>query len=161
MPTYSEKLRDPRWQIKRLEAMQRADFECENCGDRESTLHVHHNCYFKGRDPWEYDNSQLTVLCESCHQAHHESPTELDEVCSRLPFGGTEFASLLVGFTEIVIPDGRDLCPYTIYLGMLAKRINDMPGLGIQWLIDILDMIESDPHRVRDVLQAITVKSDA
>jgi len=40
--TYAEKLRDPRWQRRRLEKLDAADFHCESCGDGESTLHVHH-----------------------------------------------------------------------------------------------------------------------
>lgn len=31
MKTYYELLKDPRWQRKRLEVMQRANFECEDC----------------------------------------------------------------------------------------------------------------------------------
>lgn len=43
--SYSEKLKDPRWQKKRLEVMESNEFCCEMCGDNESTLHVHHKEY--------------------------------------------------------------------------------------------------------------------
>lgn len=65
--SYIEKLRDPRWQKKRLEIMSRDDFSCQKCGDDSSTLNVHHGYYRTGNQPWEYPNSSLTTLCEDCH----------------------------------------------------------------------------------------------
>lgn len=65
--SYSDLLRDPRWQRKRLEIMQRDDFTCLECGDRTTTLNVHHTYYAKGRKPWEYENESLRTLCETCH----------------------------------------------------------------------------------------------
>ena len=70
--TYSEKLRDPKWQKMRLEVMERDDFTCVQCGDSASTLNVHH-CYYKyGRDPWEYEVDSLITLCETCHKYESE-----------------------------------------------------------------------------------------
>lgn len=85
--TYSEQLRHPNWQRKRLEAMEAAGFECSNCGDKESTLNVHHKRYVKGRMAWEYDLEDLAVLCEPCHATEHAWRERLDhliasEVCS-------------------------------------------------------------------------------
>ncbi len=65
--TYAEKLRDPRWQKKRLEIMQRDGFQCTSCGDDSTTLNVHHSVYQKGAMPWEYEDHFLTTLCELCH----------------------------------------------------------------------------------------------
>ena len=70
--TYSEKLRDPRWQAKRLEIMQRANMRCEMCRDHEQELHVHHKHYSPGRDPWDYPASNLVCLCADCHDMHHK-----------------------------------------------------------------------------------------
>lgn len=67
MKTYSEKLRDPRWQRKRLEVLNRDDFTCQLCGAKETELHVHHEAYKKGANPWEYDNSWLITYCKYCH----------------------------------------------------------------------------------------------
>jgi 5-methylcytosine-specific restriction endonuclease McrA len=83
--TYTAKLKDPRWQKKRLEVLQCADWACEVCKDTKSMLHVHHKQYFKGRAPWEYDGDQLAVLCEACHKSTHNTPDILIEVTSRLP----------------------------------------------------------------------------
>lgn len=66
--TYKEKLLDPRWQKKRLEILERADFACENCFGSIETLHIHHDYYEKGVEPWEYDNDTLHCLCASCHK---------------------------------------------------------------------------------------------
>lgn len=99
--TYWQKLKDPRWQRKRLEALEKANFHCENCYDDSTTLHVHHKAYFKGRDPWEYEVSQLAVLCENCHQAHHEDLDLYDLVGSFLPIDGPncrhDMAGLVAG----------------------------------------------------------------
>lgn len=64
---YFEKLRDPRWQRKRLEVMQRDEFTCQSCFDSGSTLNVHHRVYIKGNEPWDYPVENLVTLCESCH----------------------------------------------------------------------------------------------
>jgi hypothetical protein len=66
--TYAEKLKDPRWQRKRLQILERENFTCEQCEDKTKTLHVHHYYYVKGRDPWDYPDFALAVLCEECHE---------------------------------------------------------------------------------------------
>lgn len=68
---YAEKLRDPRWQKKRLEILARDGWECKWCGDKESTLHVHHLWYTKN-DPWDAEDVSLITLCESCHETETE-----------------------------------------------------------------------------------------
>lgn len=65
---YFSKLKDPRWQRRRLEVMQRAGFFCEACGEASETLSVHHGYYRFGVEPWDADESTLWCLCESCHQ---------------------------------------------------------------------------------------------
>lgn len=77
--TYSEKLKDPRWQKKRLEILQRDDWACQYCGDKETTLHVHHEIYEKGVEPWETDEWLLTTLCEECHEINHLAKTPLEK----------------------------------------------------------------------------------
>jgi hypothetical protein len=66
--TYQEKLKDPRWQRKRLEVMQYAEFRCQLCGDGKQTLNVHHSYYTREADPWDYPTGSLVCLCESCHE---------------------------------------------------------------------------------------------
>lgn len=62
---YNEKLKDPRWQRKRLEILQRDGFKCMDCDDHESTLHVHHIAYYG--EPWDCPDDLLVTLCENCH----------------------------------------------------------------------------------------------
>lgn len=64
--TYSDKLKDPRWQKKRLEIMKRDDFTCKYCGDKTTSLNIHHS-YYRG-EPWESPNESLITLCEDCHE---------------------------------------------------------------------------------------------
>ena len=70
--SYSEKLKDPRWQKKRLEILKRDDFKCRCCESANKTLHVHHIWYpEKGKDIWEVDDCDLITLCEECHKEWH------------------------------------------------------------------------------------------
>jgi hypothetical protein len=63
--TYSEKLKDPRWQKKRLAILNRDSWKCHYCGDEETTLHVHHLKYAK--EPWDAPLENLQTVCEHCH----------------------------------------------------------------------------------------------
>jgi len=73
MSEYSEKFKDPRWQKKRLEILERDEFTCLLCGDTENQLHVHHIWYEKGKEPWEYKDRCYITLCETCHLVEHEA----------------------------------------------------------------------------------------
>ena len=80
-PSYSEKLRDPRWQKSRLLIFQRDNWACQRCNSTENTLHVHHKLYIRDKEPWDYPDKLLVTLCEYCHQAEtDELPKALDEV---------------------------------------------------------------------------------
>lgn len=67
MKTYSEKLRDPRWQRKKAEVILRDDCTCNDCGDTEKTLNVHH-CHYERGGPWDTADGLLMTLCEDCHK---------------------------------------------------------------------------------------------
>lgn len=67
MAAYPEKLRDPRWQKKRLEILQRDGWKCQICQDEDRTLVVHHKDYLPKTDPWDYPDKLLITLCEACH----------------------------------------------------------------------------------------------
>jgi hypothetical protein len=104
--TYYQKLQDPRWQKLRLEAMQKSKFCCELCYDEKSTLNVHHKDYIKGREPWEYGVTQLTVLCESCHHSYHDKIDPIRFLSTILSLSGGEYgrekiAFMLAGFLKI------------------------------------------------------------
>ena len=69
---YMEKLKDPRWQKKRLQILERDGWQCIKCGDGENTLHVHHRRYIPKTDPWNYPESALVTLCDRCHEGERE-----------------------------------------------------------------------------------------
>lgn len=68
--TYSDKLKNPKWQKKRLEILNRDNFECQFCYDKETMLCVHHISY--NGQPWEQKNELLITLCENCHKTEEE-----------------------------------------------------------------------------------------
>ena len=65
--SYSKKLKDPRWQKRRLDILSRDKFTCKLCLTETETLHVHHKRYIKGGEPWDAPDSALVTLCETCH----------------------------------------------------------------------------------------------
>jgi hypothetical protein len=71
--TYKEQLQHPKWQRKRLKALEKDNFTCTLCGDTETTLHVHHKEY-KGK-AWEADDDMLETHCEHCHLLVEEFKT--------------------------------------------------------------------------------------
>lgn len=79
MTEFWQKYRDPRWQKRRLEKFQHADFTCEHCRAADQTLHVHHKIYRRGAAPWEYELQELELLCDACHSEHHEMKSLLQE----------------------------------------------------------------------------------
>jgi hypothetical protein len=122
---YLEKLRDPRWQKKRLEVLNLAEFTCSSCHDNTKTLNVHHKEYIKGREPWEYDAEQLVCICQDCHKSHHEAFDLLKWACSYSNIDGPnnreELAMLICGF-----------------MGMPTERIIEVyPFAGSPYLLDV------------------------
>lgn len=69
---YSEKLKHPRWQQKRLRILQRDGFRCLYCHRDEQQLDVHHHVYVRGQDPWEVPDAYLSSLCRDCHEERQE-----------------------------------------------------------------------------------------
>lgn len=78
--TYSEKLKDPRWQRKRLAVFELSSWRCDDCTDNEKTLHAHHKYYVKDKDPWDYPDSAFKTLCDECHDKTEEALMEIREL---------------------------------------------------------------------------------
>lgn len=66
--SYSEKLKDPRWQKKRLKILERDDWSCQLCKSKTETLHVHHRRYLPDTEPWDHPDELLLTLCDICHE---------------------------------------------------------------------------------------------
>lgn len=145
--TYREKLLDPRWQRKRLEILNRANFSCELCGDASKTLHVHHGYYERGLEPWDYENETLRCLCDSCHEKAQDS---LRDIHREIALLGSEYDSAIL----FVLNGVRRL-----------KFIG--PECGLDPLSFIIKLLFDDLHDVADaemidrLLAAITDSQDA
>lgn len=89
--SYAEKLRDPRWQKKRLEILERDEWRCEMCWNDKATLNVHHR-YYQG-EPWEAPDDALVTLCENCHKSEtkdrKKAEKRLLKVTRRLLWSGS------------------------------------------------------------------------
>lgn len=100
-PTYASKLKDPRWQKRRLELLQAADWTCKECHSKSDTLHVHHGYYKRNTEPWDYPDEVMHVVCEACHQEMQEFLEQLHREIAEFGkfdlFITTELLSLLRG----------------------------------------------------------------
>lgn len=65
MSIYSNLLKSPKWQKKRLNVLNRDNFTCIYCGDKETELHIHHLKY--NGNPIESPLSDLQTVCKNCH----------------------------------------------------------------------------------------------
>lgn len=83
--SYSDKLKDPRWQKKRLEILQRDEWKCRVCGGKDKSLHIHHCIYSK--EPWDAPNWSLISLCEECHSMRQECENEVKRMLSSANYG--------------------------------------------------------------------------
>lgn len=86
--TYGEKLKDPRWQKRRLEALQADGFTCQMCGTKEIELHVHHFYYNKNGNPWDVEDHGLITYCKDCHHLMETNlPAMVEDVLMVLQAG--------------------------------------------------------------------------
>jgi len=114
MPTYSELLKDPRWQRKRLDVFKRDKFRCIACKDTQENLQVHHITYKKDLKPHEYELKYLVTLCHTCHQDVTEykkiikeyidfnliTPNQLYELCNLMYYSKRLTVSELTQITN-------------------------------------------------------------
>lgn len=84
--SYSEKLRDPRWQKLRLKILERDEWACALCEGCDVTLHVHHKLYRAGADPWDYPENELVTLCHDCHETVEAMKSEIGSMLHFAPF---------------------------------------------------------------------------
>jgi 5-methylcytosine-specific restriction endonuclease McrA len=66
--TFAEYRVQPEWQQRRVQALTRAEYKCQMCPARDTTLDVHHNNYERYGNESPQD---LVVLCRACHQKVH------------------------------------------------------------------------------------------
>ncbi len=93
--TYAEKLKDPRWQKKRLEVMQRDEFTCQCCKQKNKTLHIHHKTYEFGCDPWDYEDYNFITLCQACHTEEEYQKLIFNSTIKFLLINGVNYYDLV------------------------------------------------------------------
>lgn len=101
MSTYSEMLKHPKWQKKRLEILKRDDYTCQSCFDDENQLHVHHTIYINGKKPYEYDNKTLITFCDSCHSDITKLKKELKQLIDT-SFVNPDYVSELLNIVKML-----------------------------------------------------------
>ena len=139
MSTYSEKLKDPRWQKKRLKILSRDRWKCKKCGDTETTLHVHHLNY--NGNPWEVENEHLITLCEDCHEcveSIHECKCEFKDIKIFKSDSWSDGSRIMFmsfdGIVSMRIYNGKDefIIGFELYFGMNFELIKILRN-AIKW----------------------------
>lgn len=86
MSKYKNQYQHPNWQKKRLEILNRDNFTCQSCNEKQKMLYVHHKFYLKGQDVWDYPDYFFVTLCEECHDYSHQCIEIMYNTLSMLPF---------------------------------------------------------------------------
>ncbi len=143
--TYFEKLKDPRWQKKRLEIFQRDGFACVECGDKQSTLNVHHVKYAKRAAPWDAPDGWLKTLCESCHERVSVATSEAsDAVRAMAPARAEEIARALSSGAAIG-PSGLHPALARALRGVTGDDAEYLAGfITARRLADVTSEVEDD-----------------
>jgi len=128
MQTYHEKLKvkDPRWQKKRLEILERDEFCCQICGNNEQTLIVHHRYYLFKNEPWDYNNNCFVSLCEDCHNFERETRKDYEKQLLevlKLNFFSDDLSSLVDGFYKIQMVHSGKVVASMLKWVLLNKKI--------------------------------------
>ena len=107
--TYSQKLRDIRWQRKRLKILERDGWKCQSCGSSDKNIQVHLLHYAK-LDPWDYPDNACQTLCDECKQERWKI---IDAAVERLRvdirFVPTKTLQFIFDSFFISLSDGGDL----------------------------------------------------
>jgi hypothetical protein len=116
--TYAEKLKDHRWIAFRNDYIERRrgrelelEIRCDDCGQEDPPIvHVHHRLY-DDREPWDYDDSELFLLCKDCHEQVHAFEKRIRRfVIAIHPSVLDEFAGFLDALEECQNPHLMKLC---------------------------------------------------
>lgn len=156
--SYSDELKDPRWQKKRLEILNRDEFTCQMCSDSESTLHVHHKRYIKGVKPWDYASHDLATVCENCHEEAHELMEKSAALMSSLTLYGmpTSIQSILPVIAGIAHTDkdalGIDFYGHDPHGYMLGQAALHLMRLPIDDVATLLALVAT--HHPKDIVRA-------
>jgi hypothetical protein len=140
--SYSDDLKHPLWQRKRLEVLQSHEFKCEWCEDKEATLHIHHSYYQRGLKPWEYPIESLHPLCKTCHTGAEAGKCVLDAVVGSLP---PELLDEVIGYAS---------CLYWFYssfflekpveIGRYKQRVPHFKDVMAKFFADLQEKVKKE-----------------
>lgn len=85
--SYPVLLKFPQWSKRREEFLQQfLILSCNNCRRlNAASWEVHHIKYHKPNLPWEYEDSELELLCSNCHEERHLRQKSKIKDCSLCP----------------------------------------------------------------------------
>jgi hypothetical protein len=143
--SYYELLKHPKWQKKRLEVLQFADFQCEDCRADDVTLHIHHTYYEKGLAPWEYLEESLHALCEECHRKAQDRQTLLQRQIGSLML---EDLDRLLGYVMALHANTGPMVPLDVFSYEIAEGLGDGFGLTAEEVIEGLEEGQIDGYKL-------------
>lgn len=159
---YADLLKDPRWQRKRLEMLNAAEWMCRLCFATEKTLHVHHKHYRRGAMPWEYSDSELEVLCENCHEAITETTRSLKEI---LESGNTDILFRVSAYAQAIAAKRDWKTPRTVTLhaeGQVHAIVDAFrDGIGYGMKLGFQEVLSRFPDRKVDLVALAKEEDDA
>lgn len=123
--TYSEQLLHPKWQKKKSTILKRDEWQCQECGDDETTLHVHHKSYVYGNEVWDYPDTNFITLCEGCHQR----VTVLKKEIKTLIDVNFITGDYLFGLKEL-LEVAKGMNPYDLW--KVTRNFTDEPSINIR-----------------------------
>lgn len=95
----------PNWQRRRLQKLDKAKWQCQECGAKERQLHVHHLDYRRGAAPWEYEDDELRCLCVDCHSKFHEDKRRLMAAFGVLDNDNRDIVMLVAEHMQLTFDD--------------------------------------------------------
>ena len=142
---YEDLLKDPRWQKRRLEIMQRDNFTCQHCGNGLNDgvpLNVHHIRYRRNLMPWEHDDADLTTLCEKCHKEEHSVETKTTSNLYKVGKGKLAFFRNLLK-EERLAPDGKIILSYVLtHKKTSNKRLSEILNINRKTVVSSMKKIK-------------------
>lgn len=137
--TYGDKLKDPRWQKRRLAILERDEWACQLCRRGDQTLHVHHRYYEPGKDPWEAGDDALVTLCAECHEIEtHDRRMAEDRLLAVL-------RRHLLAVEVVWLADGLEQMPRDILYSLAAGGVEPYGWWKLEdWLHPIVAAAEAE-----------------
>jgi hypothetical protein len=155
---YAAKLKDPRWQKKRLKILERDEWTCQKCYDVASTLVVHHRMYLVDTEPWDYSDELLVTLCENCHEEEREEMANMEHDLIEIlkgKFWARDIGEIATGFLYIQLPHTSE-----VTASMLRWVLSDRDIL-IELKDRYLQHIQEGAVEQKDLKNGKTSKTDS